>query len=247
MAQVSAWKFTISALHGLHTAYYVESWPDHYINQVQWILDNQYKYNIQYTINTGDLVDEWDRDEQWQLADAAQKLLEDADMPNGVLAGNHDVASGNEEYDSYWEYFGEQRYEEQSYYGGSYRNNLGHYDLISAGGQDFIILYMSWDVYQPEVDWMNEVLAQYPERKAIIALHRYLNQGGELDYTGELVQNEVVAKNPNVFAVINGHYFGAAIKVDGFDDDNDGIRSEKYIRYAPIIKELWKADYNILK
>ncbi len=207
--------------------YYTESWPDHYMNQNQWILDNRDKYNIKYTINTGDLIDEWDRDEQWKIADEAQRLLDDGGMPNGVLAGNHDVASGNEEYDSYWKYFGEQRYKDNSYYGGSYRNNLGHYDLISAGGQDFIILYMSWDVYQPEVDWMNEVLSKYPDRKAIIAMHRYLKQGGTLDYAGELVQKEVVAKNKNVFAVINGHYFGAAIKVDGFDDNGDGIKERK--------------------
>jgi len=207
--------------------YYVESWPENFTEQNQWIVDHRDTYNIKYTICTGDLVDEWDRDEQWQIADEAMSILDDADMPNGVLAGNHDVASGNEEYDSYWEYFGQTRYEENSYYGGAYQDNLGHYDLISAGGQDFIILYMSWDVYQDEVDWMNSVLAQYPERKAIIALHRYLKQGGTLDYTGELVQNEVVAKNSNVFAVINGHYFGAAIKVDGFDDDGDGIKERK--------------------
>ena len=207
--------------------YYVESWPEHYTNMNQWILDNRDNYNIQYTINTGDLVDEWDRNEQWQIADEAQALLDDAKMPNGVLAGNHDVASGNEEYASYWKYFGADRYEDEDCYGGTYRNNLGHYDLISAGGQDFIILYMSWDVYQDEVNWMNEVLAKYPDRKAIIAMHRYLKQGATLDYAGELVQNEVVAKNPNVFAVINGHYFGAAIKIDAFDDNNDGTAERK--------------------
>ncbi|MFC4597186.1 S-layer homology domain-containing protein [Cohnella hongkongensis] len=207
--------------------YYVESWPSHYTEMNRWILDNRERFDIRYTINTGDLVDEWDRDEQWQIADAAQRILDEAGMPNGVLAGNHDVASGNEEYDSYWQYFGEHRYRDNSYYGGSYRNNLGHYDLISAGGQDFIIVYASWDVYQDEIDWMNEVLAKYPERKAILALHRYLKQGGTLDYTGELVQKEVVAKNPNVFAVLNGHYFGAAIKIDGFDDDGDGIQERK--------------------
>lgn len=207
--------------------YYVESWPDHYPEMNQWILDNRNRYNIKYTINTGDLIDEWDREEQWKISDQAQKLFDDAGMPNGVLAGNHDVASGNEEYDSYWKYFGEDRYNKNIYYGGSYRNNLGHYDLISAGGQDFIILYMSWDCYKPEVDWMNEVLAKYPERKAIIAMHRYLKQGGTLDYSGMLVQEQVVAKNPNVFAVINGHYFGAAIKVDGFDDNGDGVKERK--------------------
>ena len=34
---------------------------------------------------------------------------------------------------------------------------------------------MSWDIYTNEIQWMNEVLAKYPDRKAIIALHRYSN------------------------------------------------------------------------
>ena len=71
------------------------------------------------------------------------QILDDAGMPYGVLGGNHDVAGGNEIYDNYTKYFGEDRFSHQPTYGGSYENNKGHYDLISQDGQDFIILYMS--------------------------------------------------------------------------------------------------------
>ena len=97
---------------------------------------------------------------------------------------------------------------------------------MTENGLDFIVLYMSWDIYTDEINWMNEVLAQYPDRKAIIALHRYTNVKAAdslLDYTGKLLQDEVVAKNPNVFAVLNGHYHGASLQTDVFDDDGDGV------------------------
>lgn len=55
-------------------------------------------------------------------------------------------------------------------------------------------------------------------------MHRYINTRGALDYTGQMVQQQVVAKNPNVFAVLNGHYHGAAINITAFDDDGDGTK-----------------------
>lgn len=39
-----------------------------------------------------------------------------------------------------------------------------------------------------------------------------------------MIQTNVVAKNPNVIAVLNGHYSGASMNVMGFDDDKDGVK-----------------------
>lgn len=210
------------------TQYYTESWPEHYVNQNQWIVDHAEDWKIKYVIHTGDIVDEYDMISQWENADKAMKIFDDAGMPYGVLAGNHDVAAGNMLYQNYWNYFGEQRFADSSCYGGSYHNNAGHYDLISQNGQDFLLLYMSWDIYEDEINWMNQVLQQYPDRKAIILLHRYTNvnekENTYLDYAGKVIQKEVVAKNPNVFAVLNGHYHGSSFETAAFDDDGDGIR-----------------------
>lgn len=209
------------------TQYYAESFPYHFDNMNQWIVDNAQRLGIRYVMHTGDIVDDVDMGGEWVNADHSMKILDDAGIPNGVLAGNHDVYAGMEGYGNYWKYFGEDRYSGNPWYGGSYKNNLGHYDLLSENGQDFLVLYMSWDIYTDEINWMNQVLAQYPDRKAIICLHRYANvketNAGLLDYTGKLLQEEVVAKNPNVFAVLNGHYHGSSIQTSAFDDNGDGV------------------------
>lgn len=204
------------------TQYYAESFPYHYEQMNQWIADNAEEWKIRYVFHTGDIVDDCDMLGQWENADKAMQILDDANIPYGVLGGNHDVYAGAEGYGSYWQFFGEGRFADKSYYGGSYQNNRGHYDLLTENGEDFIIIYMSWDIYEEELNWMNEVLQKYSDRKAILAFHRYINTSGDLDYTGELIQDQVVAKNPNVFAVIDGHYHGASFKIDKFDDNGDG-------------------------
>lgn len=208
------------------TQYYAESFPYHYTNMNQWIADNAEEWKIKYVFHTGDIVDDCDMAGEWVNADKAMKILDDANIPYGVLGGNHDVFAGAENYGNYWKYFGADRFADKNYYGGTYKNNLGHYDLISADGQDFIMIYMSWDIYTEELEWMNEILRKYPDRKAILAFHRYIGVGAgeqKLDYTGKLIQNEVVAKNSNVMAVIDGHYHGASLQTDAFDDDGDGV------------------------
>ena len=81
---------------------------------------------------------------------------------------------------------------------GSYQNNRGHYDLITVGGIDFIMLYMGWEIGDEEIQWMNDVLAQYPERKAILNFHEYLLASGGMGEQPQRIYDEVVATNPNV-------------------------------------------------
>lgn len=209
------------------TQRYTEEWPQHFMNMNRWLVDNADKWRIEYLIHTGDIIDDCDMIYQWENADKAMRILDQAGMPYGVLGGNHDVAAGLGHYDNYFTYFGEERFRSQPTYGGSYKNNSGHYDLVSAKGQDFIIVYMSWNVYQDEIDWINSVLQQHSDRKAILCFHTYTrakyNAPSLLDYFGQLLQKEVVAKNPNVFAVLNGHYGGSSYETAMFDDDGDGV------------------------
>lgn len=208
------------------TQYYAEEWQYHYLNMNQWIVDKADELNIKYVIHTGDIVDDYDMIYEWENADEAMQIFDKAGMAYGMLGGNHDVAGGAKDYGNYGKYFGEERFASQPTYGGSYENNKGHYDLISENGQDLIILYMSWDIYQEEIDWMNEVLQKYSDRKAILCFHTYTNVTYKteslLDYFGQMVQKYVVAENPNVIAVLNGHYHGSSYETAMFDDDGDG-------------------------
>lgn len=204
-------KFTFAWISD--TQYYSDSYPYIYKSMTQYIAQQKDVRNIAYSVHTGDLVDDWDRPDEWETASDSQKVLEDAGVPYGVVAGNHDVNHAAADYSEYYKYFGKDRYEDQPYYGDSPNNNRDHYDLISASGQDFIIMYFGWSIQEDTIKWANEVLAQYPDRHAILATHEYISASGAYSGDGEKLWTEVVANNPNVFMVLCGHIHGAAYNV----------------------------------
>lgn len=205
------------------TQYYSQSYPYIYQQNVKWIAENKDNINLKYVIHTGDIVDKNYQEYQWEEADKDMKVLEDANIPYGVLAGNHDVGHQNNDYTNYWRFFGEDRFKDMPTFGGSYDNNRGHYDLVSANGNDFIIVYMGWGLADKEIEWMNEVVAKYPERKAILALHEYLLVSSNRAPIADKIFEKVVKPNKNVIAALSGHYHDAELKVDALDDNGDGI------------------------
>lgn len=201
-----------------------------YSGMVDWVLENRDEENIKYVIHTGDVVNKGSDRYQWDYADAYMSRFEDAGMPYGVLAGNHDVNFTEYDYTWFGEYFGEERFADKSYYGESYENNKGHYDLISANGIDFIILYMGWGIGDEEIEWMNETLQEFPNRIAILNFHEYLNAQGERTEEGENIYQNVVLPNENVQMVLSGHIHSSASKVDYIDDDQDGTSDRKVLQ-----------------
>ncbi|SDB93832.1 Calcineurin-like phosphoesterase [Sanguibacter gelidistatuariae] len=209
------------------TQYYNDTYYDRQLDIHNYFLDNREAMNLQYVFHTGDIVDNHTDQHQWDNATAAYQMLDDAQLPYGVLAGNHDVGHKEVDYGPYSTYFGEARFASNPWFGGSYQDNRGHYDLITAGGLDFIMLYMGWAPGDAEIAWMNDVLARYPERKAIINLHEYMLTTGGLGEVPQRIHDEVVATNPNVIMVFSGHYHDAFTRVDAFDDDGDGVPDRK--------------------
>ncbi|WP_281889780.1 S-layer homology domain-containing protein [Paenibacillus sp. YYML68] len=204
------------------TQYYSESYPHIYQSIVKWIAEKKDEMKIKYVVHTGDLVDEADKAYQWAEASKNMKVLEDASIPYGVLAGNHDVAGKSGAYDYYWQHFGEERFKRQETFGGSYDNNRGHYDLISSHGNDYIFVYMGWGIGDAEIAWMNEVLQQHPDRMAVLSFHEYLLVSGNRAPIADKIFEQVVVPNKNVVAALSGHYHDAELLVDQIDDDGDG-------------------------
>ncbi len=89
---------------------------------------------------------------------------------------------------------------------------------------------MSWDIYTPEVEWINSVLEQYPDRKAILCTHPGINANAVPDYFSDLLVEQVCRDHPNVIAMLNGHYHGASLNFVGFDDDGDGVEERVVYR-----------------
>lgn len=205
------------------TQFLTELYPHIHEQQFEWIVDSTEEMNIQYVFHTGDIVNDPFAEYQWLRASDYMKMFEDADLPYGVLAGNHDVGSYDWDYTTYSQYFGEDRYKDQPYYGGSYKDNRGHYDLISAEGNDFIMVYMGWGIEEEDIEWLNQVLAEHPDRMAFLNFHEYLRPNGTRSPVGDQLYNEVVVPNANVVAVLSGHFTGSNLLEDDIDDDGDGI------------------------
>lgn len=205
------------------TQYYNETYYDRQLDIHRYVLDQRDAMNIQYLLHTGDVVDDFDQEYQWLNADPAYRMLEDAGLPYGVLAGNHDVGGAREDYSAFSRWFGADRFSGNPWWGGDFQDNRGHYDLVTVAGIDLLMLYMGWAPGDEAIAWMNEVLARYPERVAVVNLHEYMLTTGGLGPIPQRIQDEVVATNPNVRVVTSGHYHDAFTRVDAFDDDGDGV------------------------
>ena len=190
----------------------------------QWIVDNADRLNICYVMHTGDIVDDVDMGGEWVNADHSMKIPDDAGMPNGVLAGKTMCTL-------------EWKATETS---GS--TSVRTATTASLGTEARTRTTWATTTCSPKTakisgavhelghlhrrDQLDEsgACAVQPQGHHLLASHqREANGCGLLDYTGKLLQEEVVAKNPNVFAVLNGHYHGASIETSAFDDDCDGV------------------------
>ncbi|MBJ6362790.1 metallophosphoesterase [Paenibacillus sp. GCM10012307] len=206
------------------TQYYSERYPDIYRQMTGWIAANQGELKLRYVVHTGDIVNRDKERKQWAAASNSMNVLERAAIPYGVLAGNHDVNTKKPSYKRFGRYFGNHRFQKLPFYGESYRNNRGHYDLIEAGKQKLIFVYMGWGIGEPELEWMNQVLKAHPNHKAILCLHDYMKVTGERSPVGEEVFSRIVEPNSNVAAVLCGHEHNAELMISALDDNRDGIK-----------------------
>jgi hypothetical protein len=201
--------------------------------QTQWIAANKTPMNIAFVTHLGDIVEHIDAvPEEWTRADSSLSILEGNNFKWGLAPGNHDMDSAGvaANYDLT---FPVSRFSGNSWYGGHLggdpqndpinRQNKDNYELFSVGGLDFIIIHLEYDMPGYSVSWADRILKQYPNRRAIISTHLFLNASGVRPTTvlnrpdgtaAETVWQQIIRTNCNVFLVLNGHYPGEANRTD---------------------------------
>ncbi|MDP9842765.1 metallophosphoesterase [Streptosporangium lutulentum] len=217
-------------------------WESAYSGVVDWIKANKDTRKISYVAHTGDIIENNIRkptDEamqrqvvgEFEVSSKQQRVLDDADIPNGVIAGNHDNQSGTEDGPDaiYNRYYGPSRYQDASQgwqhakYGGPWKegDNQNHYDLFSAGGLDFVVVGLSYGVTRDEAEWADSVFKKFPDRNGILLSHDYLVPSTNPDGRGagfsapdgSMLYKTVVEKNANVFLILAGHEHGVGTNV----------------------------------
>lgn len=184
----------------------------------------------------------WDR--EWQVADKAFDTLETVSagrpygVPYGLAIGNHDRDSATLSKERFEHYFGQSRYSGRSYYGGGYPagTNHNHYDLFSAGGYDFVVIFLEYNKTitssDPALKWADDLLEYYSiggrNRKGIIVFHEMLDdeENCSLDAPWRLSDVQVATHvifekmkhNANLFMMLCGHVVdGQAIRTQNND------------------------------
>ncbi|OGO87971.1 MAG: hypothetical protein A2Y15_03095 [Clostridiales bacterium GWF2_36_10] len=184
--------------------------------------------NISYVVNTGDFIDQSEAGDEtahkeFKVASVAQKILDEAMVPNGVVSGNHDIKHTKADYTYFQNYFGSERYEDFEWYGGNYKNNTHHYDLITIGNYDFLFLYLGCydEANSDTIAWANAILETYPEKNAVICTHEYIFSSGH--YSGDranVIWDKIVVPNDNVKMILCGHNEGAANQLHQVGDSD---------------------------
>ncbi|MEI6492734.1 MAG: metallophosphoesterase [Verrucomicrobiota bacterium] len=206
--------------------FYSETYPKIAVAQTDWIVANRQRLNIVYVAQLGDITQNGDeKPEEWANAANALYRLESPQatglpcgIPYGVVPGNHDHRGGTSLFERT---FGVAHFAGRPYYGGHYGNgNSSHFDLFTAGGIDFIVVYIDYDPANPShapIDtWADIVLKSNPRRRAIVVSHDLLAVNGSFDPRGQTIYDKL-KYNPNLFLMLCGHNHGEARRNDTYD------------------------------
>ena len=165
------------------TQYYSKTYPETFVTMTQFLRDNAEKMNLEYVIHTGDIVQDYDDENQWRVASDAMRVLDG--ISSGILAGNHDVDGAKEDYSYFSLFFGENRYADAPWYGGGERENRCHYDLIELDGTQFIFVYLGYSPDEESISFANKAFSSYPERVGVLCVHEYLDTDSSLRNIGK--------------------------------------------------------------
>lgn len=238
------------------TQCYSEKYPGLFLLQTRWIAKNKDKYNIRYVVGLGDVTND-NSDAQWRHAREAVGELDGA-VPYALAAGNHDFSphgdpSGKTGLNTI---FPASKFQKWPTFGGVMEEGTiqNSYHLFSAGGADWLILVLEWAPRDATVRWANDVLAKYPQRKAILVTHAFLySDDSRYDFAkkgksqawspheyrkekksgtndGEELWQKIVRKN-NVVLALNGHVLNDGLGFRSDKNDRGSIVHQMLVNY----------------
>ena len=206
------------------TQKYSELYPEIFEAQTKWIVNNQDELDIQFVSHYGDLVQNGTGPlalREYENAEAAMTLLLEADLPHGIVAGNHDVlesgsAESTYEVDNYGQYFGPQWYGERDWFGGASPSGLSTYQLFEGNGQQFLALHLHLETPHTELAWAQGIINENRDKPVMVTTHRYLQDAEDLTAGIPIVPS---GRYPEIWYLFEGQY------------NPDGIRAEEFFNH----------------
>ena len=213
------YKYAIAFLPDIQ--YTTQKYPANLTPIFDYLLESKNSRNLQYVIGLGDITNR-NTEAEWAAIKPQMERLNDI-LPYSLVRGNHDVT-----YNNYAELF-DATFGKGNYYYKHVANNGGFmnkasakntYLLFSVGEVDYIIINLDFGATDDVLKWAGEVLEQYPDHRAIIATHGYLNiDSTTLDPNdsatpsaykkawndGDDMWDKLASQHENVDIVVSGH------------------------------------------
>lgn len=238
MPEVQA-KFTVVLLPdtqnyscNVTSADYPDGTAEIYAAQTQWIVENEQSMDIRFVCHIGDIVENGPDAAQWQVADYAMGILDDAGIPYGTCLGNHDNHYGygvspdmDPNATDYIAYFGPTRFVGKVWYMGCSPTQRSNYQIIEVEDRRLLFLNLSIDTPQRELDWAQQVLDQNRDKLVILSTHRYIYD----------------------FRIMEGRYGDGVLGIDTFEETDlaDGKYDPETIWPEQLFHTFVKTNPNI--
>jgi hypothetical protein len=162
------------------TQYYAAAFPDIFMKQASWIVENRDAQQIAFVLHTGDLVDN-DVPAQWMVASNSLHLL-DGVVPYVIAAGNHDYGDFADRTGLVNSYFPASGFANYSWFGDTFE--AGHiensFSIIPAGGTRWLVISLEFGPRDEAIAWANSVLQGFHDLPAIVITHAYLYHDNSL-------------------------------------------------------------------
>ena len=202
---------------------YASTFPENLNIMTKWIVDNKDRLNIQYVLQSGDLVNDMLREREWLTVQNAFDAFV-GQIPVFAIAGNHDIKGMMHFYDDFYALMSRQNYTNYPTFGGEEAQGRRRYDLVTIGHEDYFIIGTGYSLQPIDYDWLNSVLKQYKDRTAILVAHWYLELKDYEPYIADAkLLHLVVEQNSNVRYVLCGHKHGMKHVEEQYDDDGDKV------------------------
>jgi predicted MPP superfamily phosphohydrolase len=183
---------TYSLVHLSDTQNLATRYPGTYDFTFSYLEGIKAHYNISAIIITGDLVNTWNKQSEWEAyAHARNKTT----IPVYVVSGNHDTNSGKD-YTYYSRYTGEPEK--------NYVTTVEDFDLIG-------INYVSKSLPAKEFTRLRLAIDNSTRNFTIIATHYYMNEKGTHSRLGKDIDHELVVQ-PTL--ILSGHIHAYRITLD---------------------------------
>lgn len=219
------------------TQSYMESFPDIYLRQMQWIANNNERFS--FVLHQGDITQN-NSDKEWKLAKEGFNILE-GKVPYSFSIGNHDMGSGPG-------LFADQRNTKlaNTYFDvkALQTNNKviasfpqGKVDnlcsLFEIAGQRWLVFSLEFGPRNKTIDWVDQLIEEHQDAKVIINTHAYLYEddtwhdgddwwqpkaygigkdtGEESVNNGRQLWDKLVKKHSNIMMVFSGHVLKSGV------------------------------------